>query len=332
MCVVRDLHDIRSAGTHHPSSGRAMEIAQPTQQPKRARIWRRREALSFYLCISPWLIGFVLFTAGPMLASLWLSLTDWNLLTPPRFIGLENYERLLTNDPRFLQAVKVTLAYTLAYVPLEMVGALLIALLLNQPLRGMRVFRTIFYLPSVLAGVAYIVLWMWLLNPEVGLVNTLLRALGVDDPPRWLLSEQWALPALVLMSLWGLGRTVIIYLAGLKGIPAELHEAAALDGAGVVARLFYVTVPLLTPTILFNLVLSIIGTFQTYTQAVVATDGGPRDATLFLMLYLYHKAFRDLEMGYASALAWVLFLAILALTLLVFRSSVAWVYYAGERK
>lgn len=289
----------------------------------------RREALTFYLLISPWLIGFLVFVLGPMLASLYFSFTEWNLLKPPAWIGVRNYVRM-ANDPLIAQAFKVTTIFTLVYVPLELIGGLGLALLMNQKVRGMRGFRTMFYLPSVVSGVAYVVLWMWIFHPRAGLLNTILGFIGIDGPT-WLASPDWALPAIVIMSLWGLGRTMVIYLAGLQGIPQQLYESAALDGANSWRQFWSITLPLLTPTIFFNLILSIIATSQSFTQAFVATNGGPLDSTLFYVLYLYRQAFQNFRMGYASAMAWVLFVVILALTLLVIRSARSWVYYDGEQ-
>jgi multiple sugar transport system permease protein len=289
---------------------------------------QQRETVAFYLCISPWLIGFVLFVLGPMLASFAMSFMRWDLLRDPRFIGLANYQRLFIEDPLFWQSLRVTIKYTLLYVPTELIGGLLLALLMNQRVRGITVYRTIFYLPSVLAGVAFVVVWMWLLHPEAGLVNAFLRLFGIQGP-RWLTDPDTALYALWMMSIWGLGRTAIIYLAGLKDIPHEMYEAAAIDGAGAWKSFINITLPMLTPTIFFNLVLSIIATFQTFTSAFVATNGGPLDATLFYVLYIYRNAFQLFRMGYAAALAWVLFVIILLLTLLVVRSARRWVYYGG---
>lgn len=285
----------------------------------------RREAITFYLCISPWLIGFVAFVLGPMLASFYFSLTNWTLLSPPVWAGLDNYARMAT-DPLVLQSLKITGLFTLAYVPLDLMGGLALALLMNQKVRGISIFRTVYYLPSVISGVAYVVLWMWIFHPSAGLVNTLLAYVGIPGP-RWLASPDWALPAIVIMSLWGLGRSMVIYLAGLQGVPAHLYEAAALDGANTWQQFWAITLPLLTPTIFFNLVLSIIGTAQTFTQAFVATNGGPLNATLFYVLYLYRQAFQMFRMGYASALAWALFVIVMVLTLLVVRSGRSWVYY-----
>jgi multiple sugar transport system permease protein len=300
----------------------------PTAHPRLTA--PRREAITFYLAISPWLIGFLAFTLVPMAISLYLGFTRWDLFGSPRWIGLDNYLRM-GRDPLFGQALKVTTIYTLVYVPAELIGGLSLALLVNQKVRGVGGFRTIFYLPSVLAGVAYVVLWMWIFNPQGGLLNTLLAAIGIQGP-RWLIDPQWALPALLLMTFWGWGRSMVIFLAGLQGVPPELYEAAAIDGAGDWAKLWRITIPMITPTILFALILSIISTFQTFTSAFVATDGGPLNATLFYVLYIYRQAFQFFRMGYAAALAWVLFLIVLVLTAILFRSGHFWVYYEGKRE
>jgi multiple sugar transport system permease protein len=286
--------------------------------------------MAFYACISPWLVGFVLFVLGPVIASILISFTRWDLLSPAKFVGLRNYQKMFFRDSLFWHSFEVTAVYTAAYVPLQLIGGLALALLMDQKLRFIGVFRTIYYLPSVLPGVAFVVLWMWILHPDAGLLNTLLSYVGVQGP-RWLADPDWALAALLLMSFWGLGRTMVIYLASLQGISRQLYEAAAIDGAGAWSSFWKITLPMLTPTILFNLVLSVISTFQTFTSAYVATDGGPLDATLFYVLYLYRQAFQFFNMGYASAMAWFLFLIILALTMLIFRSSGRWVYYEGER-
>jgi len=297
--------------------------------PQRNPIMRRREAIAFYLTIAPWLAGFLLFTAGPMLLSLYASFTDWDLLSDPVWVGLGNYQAL-AEDPLFLQSLKVTASYTLLYVPFDLIGGLLLALLVRPALKGMGMFRTIFYLPTVFSGVAFVVVWLWMLNPNGGLVNLLLAQFGIEGP-RWLLDPNWALWALLLMSFWGWGRSMALYLGGLQAIPGELYEAAAIDGATGWQQFWQVTLPLLSPTLFFNLVLSVISTFQTFTSAFVATDGGPLDATLFLVLYIYRQAFQFFHMGYAAALAWVLFAVILAFTLLLVRSQRFWVFYLGER-
>lgn len=302
----------------------ALENQSTIQQPK----WnlRKQEAIAFYLCISPWVIGFFLFYLGPILASAYYSLTSWDLLTAPKWIGLANFEKIFTRDPLFLKSLQVTLIYTLAYIPLDSILGLLTALLLNRRLRGIGIFRTVYYLPSVLSGVAFVVMWMWMFNPQHGLINSGLKLIGITGP-RWLLDPKWAMQAIILMSLWGIGRSMIIYLAGLQDIPGELYEAAQIDGANVLNQFGKITLPLLTPSILFNLIFGIIMTFQTFTNAFVATNGGPLDSTLFYVLYLYRKAFEHLQMGYASALAWILFLIVLICTLAIFLTSGRWVFY-----
>ncbi|RIK46009.1 MAG: ABC transporter permease [Chloroflexi bacterium] len=302
----------------------------PGRAASRTR-WARRETLVFYLCISPWLIGFFLWTAGPMVYSAWLSLNRWDLFTAPVWVGLENYQRMFQADPDFWQSLKVTTIYSVVSVPLHLAGAFAVALLMNQTVGGINYFRTIYYLPAILPGVAVAVLWIWVFNPQFGILNMILHWFGIEGP-NWLGDPQWALPALILMSLWSIGGGMIIYLAGLKGIPRPLYEAAEIDGAGTIRKFWNITVPQMTPTIFFNLIMGIIGSFQTFTAAYVMTNGGPRKATFFYYFYLYQMAFQNFRMGYAAAMAWILFIIILVLTLLVFRSQSLWVYYESERK
>ncbi len=290
---------------------------------------RRRESIWGYLFISPWLIGFVVFTAGPMLASLVLSLTHYNIAEAPIFVGFDNYVKLFTRDPKFWHALKVTMTYAFIAIPLNLIFGFLVAYLLNLRVPGVAFWRTLYYLPSVMPGVATALLWGLLFNPRIGVINWLLSLVGIKGPG-WLASPQWALPALILMSLWGVGGGMIIYLAGLQGIPTSLYEAAQIDGANRWQQLTCITLPLMSPVIFYNLVTGIIGTFQYFTDAYVLTGGGPVDATLFYNLYLYKQAFTYRNMGYASALAWVLFVIVLIFTLLVFKSSDLWVYYEGE--
>jgi len=295
----------------------------------------QREALEGYLAISPWIIGFLIFVFGPILASFILSFHKWNLLKPAQWVGFRNYQSMI-EDPLFWQSLKVTFIYAGASVPLGLVTALLVALLLNQRLKGIAVFRTIFYLPSVMPIVAVSLIWMWMYNPKFGILNFLIRKagglLGLDiQGPDWLYSTTWVLPALILMSLWGIGGGMLIFLAGLKNIPEQLYEAALVDGANSWQRFRKITLPMLSPTIFFLLVTGTIGAFQVFTQAFVMTEGGPLNASMFFVLYLYMQGFRWFRMGYASALAWVLVLIILGLTILIFKTSSAWVYYeAGE--
>ncbi len=288
----------------------------------------RREALSFYVLILPWVIGFLVFLAYPMLRSLYLSFTSYNLLSPPEWVGLRNFQRILA-DEDFWQSLKVTLFYALGSVPGGTIIALALAMVLAQKLRGVNFWRTIFFLPSILSSIAVAVLWLFIFRPQDGLLNMALGLFGIEGPD-WLLSEQWALPALILMSWWSVGGQIVIYLAGLKGIPEVLYEAAEIDGATGWAKFRYVTVPMLSPTIFFNVVLAIIGALQVFDVGWVMTRGGPNKATLFYMLNLYERAFQLGQMGYASALAWILFVVIMIITLLVVRSSAAWVYYEAE--
>jgi multiple sugar transport system permease protein len=296
---------------------------------------RRREEIWGYVFISPWIIGFILFTLGPMIASLVFSVSDYKVISPPVFLGLDNYIKIFTNDPDFWHSLGITATYAAIAIPLNLVFGFALAYLLNQKVPGMSVWRTIFYIPSVLAGVAVAILWGLIFNPKFGILNWFLGLFGINGPG-WLSSPDWALAALILMSLWGVGGGMIIYLSGLQSIPTTLYEAAQLDGANGGQQFFRITVPLMSPVILYNLVIGIIGTFQYFTEVYVLTSGltggpgGPAKSTLFYNVYLYSNAFRYMDMGYASALAWILFVIVLLLTLLVFRSSAAWVYYEGE--
>lgn len=293
---------------------------------------RREESLAAYLFVSPWLIGLLLLTAGPILVSIVYSFCRYDVLHPAEFVGLENYARLFTDDPMFWKSLGNT-AYMMLGVPVGMAAGLAIAMLLNTEAKGMRFYRTVFYLPAIVPMVASAILWIWVLNPEVGLVNSMLRMLGVGDPPNWLQSASWAFgskSAIILMGLWSAGSGMIIWLAGLKGIPQHLYEAAEIDGAGPWRRFFHVTLPMLSPYIFFNLIMGIIGTMQIFTQAYIMTEGGPDDSTLFYAYYLFNNAFRYFKMGYASALAWILFLIILALTLLQLKMAPRWVHYEAD--
>ncbi len=293
--------------------------------------YRRSEVIGFYLCIAPWLLGLGIFVAGPMIASFLLSFTRWDYFNPIQWVGTRNYERLL-DDELFWTSLRVTFTFAIFYIPLSQIIAIGMALLLSQNIRGIGVFRTIFYLPSILSGTAYVLLWVWLFEPDHGLINGVLSWFGISGP-RWLSNPDTALPAIIAMSLWGLGSSLIIYIAGLKNIPVQLYEAAQLDGAGPISRFFYITIPMLTPTIFFNLVLVIIQTFQSYTSAAVATNGGPQNSTLFYMVYLFRRGFtQDANAGYAATLAVVLFVIIMIFTLLVVRSSALWVYYEGQKE
>jgi multiple sugar transport system permease protein len=290
----------------------------------------RREAISFYILILPWLIGFLGFLAYPMLRSLYLSFTSYDLLSPPVWVGLRNFERIF-NDPDFWQSLRVTFLFALGSVPGGTIIALALAMVLSQKLRGVSIWRTIFFIPSILSSIAVAILWLYIFRPEGGLLNMALGLFGIQGP-NWLLDENWALPALIIMSWWSVGGQIVIYLAGIKGIPESLYEAAEIDGANNVAKFRFVTLPMLSPTIFFNVILAIIGALQVFDVGWVLTRGGPNDATLFYMLNLYERAFQMAQMGYASALAWILFIIIMGITLLVIRSSAAWVYYESEAR
>lgn len=306
-----------------------------------ARHTRRQTALGIGF-VSPWIIGFLVFTLYPILASLYYSFCEFRVLSPPRWVGVRNYVELFGDKEYFLRSLTNT-AFMFIELPIALVLSLLIAILLNQKLRGMALFRTLYYIPSVVPTVASSVLWLWLLNPDYGLVNKTLTAMGMP-PSAWLSDPRWAKPGLIVMDLWAVGGGMIIYLAALQGVPQPLYEAAELDGASWWAKLRHVTLPAISPVIFFNLILGVIGTFQYFTQAFVMSGataqasggsssqvGGPANSTLFYALYLYQNAFQYFRMGYACAMAWVLFVLTLLAAWLVFKTSAKWVYYEGEK-
>jgi multiple sugar transport system permease protein len=287
-----------------------------------------RRNLTGYLFIAPWLIGFLVFVAGPFLVSIYLSFTKYDILSAPTFVGLANYKSLLRDDPLFWKSLAVTLKYGIVAVPLGTVGAVCLALLLNLEVKGIAIFRTIFYLPSIVPTVATSMVFIWLLNPQIGLINSVLRNFGIVGPA-WLSDARWAPWTLVFMALWGVGGGMVIYLAGLKDVPTYLYEAAILDGANAFKRMRHITLPMLTPVIFFNVVMGVIGAFQYFTQAYILTQGGPEESTTFYALYLFNRAWRYLDMGYASAMAWVLFLIVVVVTSILFRTQSKWVHYGG---
>jgi multiple sugar transport system permease protein len=291
---------------------------------QRARI----EAFAGYLFISPWLIGFFAWTAIPMLYSIVLSVQETDLLTPAKFVGLGNYAAL-TADRLFWKSLGNTAYFSFFSVFLGLLGSLTLAFLMNARIPGIKLYRTIYYLPAILPAAPVALLWRMIFNPEQGIANIILKSLHLP-PQGWIYSEKLAMPCLIVMSLWGIGSSLMIYLAGLQGIPKELYEAAQIDGAGWWPRVRSITLPMLSPTIFFNLIMGIIGSFQVFTASFVLTNGGPNFATLTYVLYLYNNAFRYFKFGFAAASAWVLFFIILALTAAVFRSSPAWVYYESE--
>lgn len=288
-----------------------------------------RETLTGYAFISPWLIGFFLLTAGPVVVSLYLSFTDYNILSSPNWIGLENYINIFTNDARFIQSLTVTLKFVFISVPLRLAFALLVALIFRTERKGTSIFTTIYYIPSIIGGsVAIAVVWRQLFNAN-GAINNMLEIFGIPSV-NWLGDPIAALGILILLSIWQFGSPMIIFLAGLRQIPQELYEAADVDGANKLTQFFNVTLPMLTPVIFFNLVMQMIGGFMTFTQAFLITNGGPLDGTLFYAVYLYQVAFEFLRMGYASAMAWILLVIIGIVTLILFKSQKYWVHYSGE--
>ena len=313
------------------------------------RRWRvLRRHLTGFAFISPWLIGLLAFQAYPLVASFIFSLTRYNVLTPPVWVGGQNYVSMVTQDPVFWKSVHNTLYYAGISVPLGLVSSLLLAILLNQSVSGIGIYRTIYYLPSIVPPVAGTLVWLLILNPQAGLVNSVLTSLGVSHPPGWFASATWSKPGLILLSLWGAGRSTLVFLAGLKDVPAILYEAATIDGANAWDKLRKITLPMLTPVILFNLIMGIIESMGVFTSAVVAagggggggtvgqgtggtTAGGPLDSMLMYMMLLYRHGFRYFDMGQASAMAVAMFFVILAFTLLLLRSSGRWVYYEVAR-
>ena len=289
-----------------------------------------RKILWGYLFISPWLLGILIFVGGPILVSLALSFTQYDILSPPKFVALDNYRRAFKGDRLFWSSLGRTFYYATVMVPLGLLGSLLLAILLNQALAGTNVFRTIFFIPHLTPSVAMALLWIWLLHPELGPINAALSELGIHNFP-WLSDKRTVIPSFILMSLWaGMGgNRMLIFLAGLQGVPRELEEAAEIDGAGTWNRFRHVTLPMITPTIFFNLVLGIIGALQVFAVAFVATAGGPAYGSWFFALHIYNQAFSYMRMGYGSALAWIFLLILLVLTFTNFATSKRWVFYQG---
>lgn len=288
-----------------------------------------KKALLGYLFASPWIVGFLLFGLYPVLMSLWYSLCQYDVLRIPQFIGLRNYRELLFGDPYFYSAVWNTLFYTLVRTPLVILGSLLLAMIVSKAVRGVRIFRTIYFIPSIISGVILSVLWMWLLNPEYGLINSTLQFFGLQGP-LWLIDPRWSKPAIILMSVWSLGGgRMLVFLAAIQNVPQHYYEAVEMDGGGWWARFRHVTLPFISPVLFLWFILEVIGALQVFVEAYVMTKGGPLNSTLFYNLYLYNKAFDDFDMGYASALAWLLFLLAGIITFVQFRISRKWVYYSG---
>ncbi|MEZ4662287.1 MAG: sugar ABC transporter permease [Caldilineaceae bacterium] len=292
----------------------------------------KNQALWGYFFLLPWLLGLIIFVIGPILASAYFSVQEYDVLSSPKFIGAENYVRAFTGDKQFWPSLERTLRYSLMVVPIGIVASLLLALLLNQGFKATSLFRTLFFLPSLTPIVALALVWTWLLHPRLGPINTALDLfLGIDGPG-WLTDKLWALRSLAMMALWSTagGTTMLIFLAGLQGVPQELLEAAEIDGAGAVSRFWNVTLPMISPTLLFNLILGVIGALKVFTLAYVGTNGGPSYSTWFYALHIYNQAFAYFRMGYASALAWIFVIILMAFTYFQLQLSQRWVYYAGE--
>lgn len=307
---------------------RATGPSGPSRRSGRWAALRHRYDLEGYLFLAPDLIGTLIFSVGPVLAALALGFFAWDILTPARFVGLDNYKRLLFDDPVFREVLANTSMYVLGSVPVRTVLALFLAIALNQGIRGVSFFRGAVFLPTITSAVAAAVVWRWIYEPNFGLLNSFLYSIGVTHPPNWLSSPVWAMPALILLGIWqGLGFQMVIFLAGLQQIPKHLYEAASLDGAGRWKSFRHITLPLISPTMFFVVVISIIGSYQVFDQAFILTDGGPGYATTTLVYYVYTYAFQFFKMGYAAAIAWFLFMIVFILTLIQFRLQRRWVHY-----
>ncbi len=299
--------------------------------PKKGISRAVKENIWGYLFISPWIIGFLGLTLGPLLFSLAASFTDYNITSKMNFIGFDNFVRMFTIDDLFWTSLWNTLYYVVFSVPLTTAGAILIAVLLNQKIFGMKVFRTIYYLPAILSGVAVYFLWMQLLSPSTGLVNTFLGWFGIDGPA-WLFDPEWTKPALILMKMWGVGGGMLLYLASLQGVSREMYEAADIEGATGLQKFFYITLPMISPIIFFDIITSTIGGFQIFQEAYVMTENGsgaPANSLLFYNLHMWNNAFKIFDMGYASAMAWILFIIVMVLTVLNLKLGKRWVHYEG---
>lgn len=290
------------------------------------RSWKK---ITPYLFILPWIIGFLAFTIGPLIFSLIMSFFNWPVIGSPEFVGFGNYIQMFTKDTQVLKSLLISIRYAAIFVPLNICIALFLAMLISQPIRGVKIYRTIFYIPAVISGVAVSIIWSWILNGDYGVLNYLLSLIGMKGP-KWLVDPAWAIVAVVIASAFGVGTMMLIFYTNIKNIPVDVYEAASLDGASPARQFFSITLPIITPTLLFNLITSIISSFQQVTLVMLLTAGGPMKATYFYGLMTYNNAFKHHKLGYASANAWVMFIIILCLTAFVFRSSSAWVFYESE--
>ena len=290
---------------------------------------KRKDRLAPYLFISPWILGFIAFTAGPLLLSAVMTMFDWPIIGTPSFVGIKNFIDMFTKDNQFWKSVGITIKFMVMFVPLNIIIALVLAMLISKPLRGIGIFRTIFYLPSVVSSVAVAIMWGWIFHSEYGLLNYALSLLGISGP-RWLSDPSWAIVAIVIASLWSLGTMMLIFYTAIKSIPKDIYEDAIIAGAYPFRTFFSITLPLITPTLLFKLITSTIGAMQELSLVLLLTRGGPVKSTYFYGLYVYRNAFLHFKLGYAAANAWFMFIIILLLTLLIFKSSPLWVFYEHE--
>ena len=290
-----------------------------------------RDKIAPYLFISPWLAGLLILTAGPLVFSFIMCFYNWSITGVPKFLGLGNFVRMFTNEPQFYESLRITFSFAAIFVPFNMILALFLAMLITQPVRAVRVFGTIFYLPAVVSSVAVAIIWGWILNSRYGILNYLLSLLKIEGP-MWLLDKWWAFAAIIIVSAWGVGTMMLIFYTDIKNIPGDLYEASYIDGLSTPGQFFRITIPIITPSILFNLITSIITALQQLTLVLLLTGGGPMRATYFYGMFVYNNAFRHHQLGYAASNSWFMFVIILVLTAFVFKSSSAWVYYESEVK
>ncbi|HEY4553093.1 MAG TPA: sugar ABC transporter permease [Bacillaceae bacterium] len=299
----------------------------------RSWTYRKKEEVQGYLFILPWIAGFIVFTAGPLLFSLFASFTNYNVTSQMDFIGLSNYQKLFADDQLFWTSLYNTLYYVAFSIPLTTIGAIFLSALLNQDVPGMRFFRTIYYLPAVLSGVGVYLLWMQLLEPGTGMINTVLSWVGIEGP-NWLFDPKWTKPSLIFMKLWSVGGGMLLYLASMQGVSKSLYEASDMDGANAWQKFRFITIPMITPVIFFDIVTSLIGGFQIFQEAYVMSngEGGPMNSMLFYNFYMWKKAFEVFDMGYAMAMSWILFIVVFAITMVNLKLAPKWVHYEGEEK
>lgn len=315
--------------THTASETSIQHTAPRTPIQRRLNSRSVKESIAGITFSLPAILGCLIFTLAPMIASLIFSLTDFTGFSTPKFVGFDNYVRMFSeNDLYFKPAAKATLYYTILNVPASIIFSFALALILNNEMKCRSIFRAIYYLPSIIPVVATSMVWLWILNPDFGLVNSVLESIGLPKG-QWLFGEKSVVPTIVITGLWATGQTMVIFLAGLQGVPKQYYEAIDVDGGNSFHKLINITIPMMTPTIFFNTVMAVINSFQVFTQAFVMTDGGPNNASLFYVFYLYREGFRRSQMGYASALAFVLFLTILVFTVILFKTQKMWVYYEG---